>query len=75
MIMAQNVQSVIRDISQRKRTEEALRLSEARLRAITDSAQDAIVMMDPRGAISYWNPAAESILGYRKRRSDREESP
>lgn len=39
--------------------------SEARLRSITDSAQDAILMMDPAGAISFWNPAAEKILGYR----------
>jgi len=60
------VQCVIRDLSSRKRAEQALRLSEARLRAITDSAQDAIVMMDPRGTISYWNPAAEAILGYNK---------
>jgi PAS domain S-box-containing protein len=60
------VQCAIRDISERKRAEEALRLSEARFRAITDSAQDAIVMMDPRGAISHWNPAAEAMLGYRK---------
>ena len=53
------------DITERKQTEHAVRLSEARLRGITDSAQDAILMMDARGAISYWNPAAESILGYR----------
>lgn len=56
--------SVIRDVTGRKQSEEALRLTEVRLRAITDSAKDAIVMMNPRGAISYWNPAAESILGY-----------
>ncbi|HBO46037.1 MAG TPA: hypothetical protein DD670_19370, partial [Planctomycetaceae bacterium] len=42
-----------------------IRDSEARLRAITDSAQDAILMMDSRGAISFWNPAACNILGYR----------
>ncbi|MBV5329079.1 MAG: PAS domain S-box protein [Chlorobium sp.] len=39
--------------------------SEARLRSITDSAKDAILMMDSQGAISFWNPAAEAILGYR----------
>jgi len=31
---------------------------------ITDSAQDAILMMNPKGRISYWNPAAERIFGY-----------
>ena len=60
------VQFVIRDITERRRADQVLRLSEERLRGITDSARDAIVMMDPRGAISYWNPAAEGILGYRK---------
>ena len=54
----------IRDITERKRDEEALRKSEAQMRAITDSAQDAILMMDQNGRISYWNPAAESIFGY-----------
>jgi len=53
------------DITERRRSEEALRDNEARLRAITDSAQDAIIMLDPRGRISFWNPAAETILGYR----------
>ncbi len=33
---------------------------------ITDSAQDAILMMNPKGEISYWNPAAERIFGYTK---------
>ena len=60
------VQGIIRDITGRKRAEEELRLSEARLRAIAESAHDGIVMMNPRGEISYWNRAAESILGYTK---------
>jgi len=42
----------------------AIRESEARMRAITDSANDAIIMMDPEGRISYWNPAAVSMLGF-----------
>jgi two-component system sensor histidine kinase/response regulator len=41
-----------------------LRESEIRMRSITDSAHDAILMMDPEGRISYWNMAAERILGY-----------
>ncbi len=38
--------------------------SRSLMRAITDSAQDAILMMDPTGCISFWNPAAEHIFGY-----------
>lgn len=41
-----------------------LRESEERFRSICVSAQDAILMMDHNGNISYWNAAAETILGY-----------
>lgn len=43
---------------------ETLRAGEARMRMIADSAQDAILMMNSEGLVSYWNPAAERILGY-----------
>jgi PAS domain S-box-containing protein len=52
------------DITERKNGEKALLESETRMRLITDSAQDAILMMDNEGFISYWNPAAERIFGY-----------
>ncbi|HCE44805.1 MAG TPA: hypothetical protein DET40_14790 [Lentisphaeria bacterium] len=55
-----------REITDRTRVEKQLRESEEHMRAITDSAQDAILMMDPEGGISYWNPAAERIFGYLK---------
>jgi PAS domain S-box-containing protein len=58
------IYAIIHDITDRKRAEEALRAEEARLRAITESARDAILMMDPAGNISFWNPAAERIFGY-----------
>jgi PAS domain S-box-containing protein len=51
-------------ITERKKVEDALRKSVAQMRAITDSAQDAILMMDQNGRLSFWNPAAESIFGY-----------
>ncbi|MGA2556671.1 MAG: PAS domain S-box protein [Verrucomicrobiota bacterium] len=52
------------DMSVRERAEEGLQPGEGLMRALTDSAQDAILMMDPEGRISYWNPSAERILGY-----------
>ncbi|MDP2883645.1 MAG: PAS domain S-box protein, partial [Ignavibacteria bacterium] len=47
-----------------KRAEEALRQSEARHRAILDSANDGIVTADSNGIIFGWNNAAERIFGY-----------
>ncbi len=55
----------LQDISERKRAEEALSESEHKLRVITNTATDSIVMIDEKGAVSYWNPAAERTLGYR----------
>jgi PAS domain S-box-containing protein len=52
------------DISERRKNEEALLESESRLRAITKSAQDGIIMMDPHGSIEFWNPAAERLFGH-----------
>ena len=58
------IYAAARDITERIRTETALRENESRLRAISESAQDAIVMMDPQGKIAFWNPAAERIFRY-----------
>ena len=52
------------DITERKKAEEAIRESEEKLRMITASANDAILMMDHEGNISYWNKAAEQMFGY-----------
>lgn len=42
----------------------SLKESELRFRAITDSAKDAIVMMDSQTRVTLWNPAAVSMFGY-----------
>ena len=55
---------VLRDISGRKAIEDSLRESHDLLKAVTDAAQDAIVMMDESGRVAYWSPAAEKIFGY-----------
>ncbi|MGO8878548.1 MAG: PAS domain S-box protein [Desulfomonilaceae bacterium] len=54
----------ITDITERKRIEENILASEQRLRAITNSAFDAIILINDRGEISCWNPACERIFGY-----------
>jgi len=33
-------------------------------RAISDSSKDAIIFIDDKGKINYWNPSAERIFGY-----------
>lgn len=40
------------------------RLAEERLRVIGAAAQDAIIMMDNKGKIAFWNDAAQRIFGY-----------
>ena len=62
---AQLLERSIRYSLERRRVEEALLESEEKLRAITDAAADGIVLMDNDGNISYWNPGAERIFGYR----------
>ena len=42
----------------------ALKESEEKFRKISSSAQDAIIMMDSGGHISFWNQAAEKVFGY-----------
>ena len=42
----------------------ALRESETRLRAVTETAHDAIVAADGDGNIAYWNPGAAHMFGY-----------
>jgi PAS domain S-box-containing protein len=53
------------DITERKRTQEALRESEQTVRALVETSQDWIWAIDLNGKHTYCNPAIEPILGYR----------
>ena len=56
--------SIIHDVTTRKIAEEAAREGESKLTAITSLANDAIILIDDRGNVCYWNIAAEKMLGY-----------
>ena len=49
---------------ERDRAEEGLRSAAAEMRAVLDSALDAVVGMSETGTITFWNPRAEAIFGW-----------
>ena len=55
---------VLGSVLENKRAKEALQESEEKFRAISDSAQDAIIMADNDGRITLWNVAAVKMFGY-----------
>jgi diguanylate cyclase (GGDEF)-like protein/PAS domain S-box-containing protein len=54
------------DITEHLRAARALRLREQRLEGIINTVADGIVTVDDTGIIQTFNPAAESIFGFRK---------
>jgi len=56
--------SVIRDITDKKQAEQALRESEANLRIFAENANDGIIIPDSTGAFVFANRRASEITGY-----------
>lgn len=52
------------DITERKRTEAALREKQEQFRALSQAAQDAIIMINSESKITFWGGAAEKMFGY-----------
>jgi PAS domain S-box-containing protein len=61
---AKRIATIFAIAVQKDRAQRALLESEARFRTISVAAQDAIVMMNSRGEITFWNPAAAELFGY-----------
>jgi len=59
-------QGIVRDITERKRMEEALKSSEQRLRILFEYAPDAYYLNDLKGTLIDGNKAAEKTTGFKK---------
>ena len=60
---------VDRDITAQKHFQDALIVSEKRIRLIIESALNAIVIMDSYGIINDWNHHAEKMFGWSKKQA------
>ncbi len=52
------------EVSRRKRVEEELHWSEAKLRSVAQAVRDGIVITDTNNRIVFWNEGATRIFGY-----------
>ncbi|MBI5965984.1 MAG: diguanylate cyclase [Chloroflexi bacterium] len=58
------IQSVVRDISERKRVEQQLRESEFKYRIVADNTHDWEFWLSPSGKFIYTSPSCKDITGY-----------
>jgi PAS domain S-box-containing protein len=56
--------AIFSDVTDRRLAEEAVRESESKFRNIASAAQDAVILIDNKGTVGFWNDAATKIFGY-----------
>ncbi len=58
------LQGIFWDVTEQEKFAQALRESEEKFKSISESAKDAIIMIDSHSDITFWNKAAKKIFGY-----------
>jgi len=67
--------TVVRDISQRKEAEKALRESEERMHIVMEQMNEGLILSRLNGEIIYWNPSALAMHGYTSEEEARKSLP
>ena len=57
---------ILIDVTERKAAEQSIINSEEKRRLIMNAALDAIICIDNNGNITFWNPKAEEIFGWKE---------
>lgn len=58
------LEGIISDITENKRIDKEIKESEEKFRTITNAAQDAIILIDDKENVVFWNKAAEVIFQF-----------
>ena len=56
--------ALVQDVTERKRTEEAIRHNEERFRALIEHSNDIVTVADRHGTITYRSPSSREVMGY-----------
>jgi PAS domain S-box-containing protein len=54
-----------KEVIERKKAQQEHKTSERKISAMSRAMDEALVMIDYKGIVSFWNPAAEKLFGYK----------